>query len=75
MNNIGADVSVTFTQEGDSINDGEQFLTVKIMDAGGGAYFVINTEGWAFDKPEELTEVLTNLMAKVKGLVEGDEIN
>jgi len=40
-------------------NDGDfSLLHVKVLDEGGGSYFQIVTEGWAFDTIQELVEVL-----------------
>lgn len=52
---------VTFTQESDtcsSIGDGYQNLIVREEDGGGGSFYVIETERWAFDSIEELIAVL-----------------
>ena len=52
---------VTFTQESDtcaSHGDDYQNLTVREEDGGGGSFYAINTERWAFDSIEELVAVL-----------------
>lgn len=48
----------TFSQEGDSNKEGYQFINIKMEDAGGGPFFVIETERWAFNAIEELTNTL-----------------
>lgn len=46
----------------------EQELDISIEDAGGGRYFVIKTNRWAFDSPQEVTDVLKEFEAAVKRL-------
>ena len=52
-----------FTQEGDSVNGGIDLIKIEVSDAGGGKFMRIITEGWSFDKPEELVVLLN----KVRG--------
>ena len=51
---------VTFTQESDtcSIGDVYQNLIVREEDGGGGSFYAIETERWAFDSIAELVSVL-----------------
>lgn len=50
---------LTYAQPGESITmSGVELLTVTHRDEGAGAFFVIKTDGWAFDKIEELVAVL-----------------
>jgi hypothetical protein len=66
---------LTFTQEPDSnappghIITSDNEIKVKLEDAGGGLYFVIETERWAFDSPEELHKLLKD----IEGLLEDIE--
>lgn len=53
-------VSVEYTQEADSSSDGLQFLEVSTEDAGGGVYYVLKTERWAFDNLNDLVKVLND---------------
>ena len=53
-------VSVEYTQEADSNSDGLQFLEVSTEDAGGGVYYVLKTERWAFDNLNDLIKVLND---------------
>ncbi len=57
-----AHMTCTYTQNADSCDDkgGLQQLKVSTEDAGGGFYFVIETERWAIDSLEQLTEILTD---------------
>ncbi|WP_020476238.1 hypothetical protein [Zavarzinella formosa] len=50
--------SACFTQEPDSCGEGIQLLDVSMEDAGGGKFFVIKTDRWAFDKIEDLEAIL-----------------
>lgn len=62
--------SVTFVQDSDSGDPGEfrsQELRIEIDDAGGGPYFVISTERWAFDRPDDIMQclkVVSDLLTK-----------
>lgn len=49
-------VNVEYTQEADS----KQFLEVSTEDAGGGVYYVLKTERWAFDNLNDLIKVLND---------------
>ena len=51
---------VTFTQEADtcSSDGGYQTIVVREEDSGGGSFYAINTERWAFDSIDELVAVL-----------------
>lgn len=53
-------VSVEYTQEADSNSDGLQLLEVSTEDAGGGVYYVLKTERWAFDNLNDLIKVLND---------------
>jgi hypothetical protein len=57
------------TQDADSDQvAGEcQELCVDVLDAGGGMFFVLSTDRWAFDTVAELVETLTDI-AKRAGL-------
>lgn len=56
--------SVTFSQEQDCCGpteSDEQKITIETCDGGGGTYFVIKTDRWAFDNIEELQELLKTI--------------
>lgn len=73
MQLIGGSVSATFEQPGDSCSDnGYQYLTVTIKDAGGGAYLVFETTEWAVDDVDEFVEKI-NRVWKMREIVEGDD--
>lgn len=51
--------TVTFSQEPDSCQSGhnEQYLKITLTDAGGGPYFVLESNRWAFDSIEDLVKI------------------
>ena len=52
---------VTYSQDSDSNEeDVGQELTIEQTDAGGGKYFVLSTRRWAFDKIQELLDVVND---------------
>jgi hypothetical protein len=53
-------VSVEYTQEADVNSRGIQFLDVSTEDGGGGVYYVLKTERWAFDDINDLIKILTD---------------
>ena len=53
--------SVTYQQDSDSCSDGVQTITIILRDAGGGDYYVIETEEWAIDTPEEFLELFKHI--------------
>lgn len=57
---------VTLSQEADGCapDQNDQFLELSSHDAGGGAYYVIKTERWAFDNAEELIEAIKRAFKK-----------
>ena len=63
-------MEAVFTQNEDSCGragDWTQELKISTHDAGDGIYYTIETERWAFDCVEELSE----LIAKIKHFIEG----
>jgi hypothetical protein len=62
---VGA--TIIFEQDSDccATNTLGQWITVKIEDGGGGQFYVIETERWAFDSPEQLMVLLNKVAASV----------
>jgi hypothetical protein len=63
-----AGLSATYCQKSDSCapNSSDiQELTIKTEDAGGGAYFVLSSTRWAFDKIEDLISVIRDFEKRV----------
>ena len=61
---LSQEFKVTFAQDADCCVLGDQFLTIKTDNGGGGDFFVIETERWAFDSVEELVELFNNFKEK-----------
>lgn len=51
-------MKVDYSQKCDQTSEHWQVLSIETEDNGGGAYFVIKTERWAFDKIQELIDTL-----------------
>jgi len=63
--------SVTLTQDGDCVDGNDlQVLTISSDDGGGGWFWVLETERWAFDSLDELKEQLRGVMQKLEELKE-----
>jgi hypothetical protein len=51
--------TIKFEQDGDSCDSNNmQFLTIRQEDAGGGPYWIMNTDRWAFTNVDELVALL-----------------
>lgn len=62
----------SYFQEGDSMIDGDQQLELSIEDAGGGTYFVLKTDRWAFDSLEELSDLIQDFINTQKTIENGN---
>lgn len=60
------EITAKYYQNGDSLNTDEQEIEVLTGDAGGGTYFIIKTERWAFDEVQELIDLLTDFKKRTK---------
>lgn len=60
---ISQDFQMTFTQEADCCDLKEQYITIKTQNGGGGDFYVIETERWAFDSITELIMTLKRFEA------------
>lgn len=71
-----ASASATLTQDADCC-DGSivQTLNLSSEDGGGGWFWVIKTERWAFDSPEELSKQLKKIISKLEEMKEKVEDN
>ena len=65
---LNQELSTTFVQTGDGNSPDDQFLTIKSEECGADNYFVIETERWAFDKIDELIELLNQFKDKCEKL-------
>ena len=70
---LSQDFQMTFTQEADCCDLQEQYLTIKTQNGGGGDFYVIETERWAFDSITELIMTLKRFEA-AHSLVKAKEL-
>lgn len=61
---LAQEFQMTFTQENDCCSSEEQYLTIKTQNGGGGDFYVIETQRWAFDNIPELVTTLMRFHAK-----------
>ena len=60
-------LTIEYTQDGDSMLDSiEQTLEISTEDAGSGHYYVIKSDRWAFDSPDELIKILNDFEQRLK---------
>lgn len=61
------EAKVKYVQEGDNCSDTNfNSLTIFTQDGGGGTYFVLETERWAFDNADELVELINDFIKRNK---------
>lgn len=58
-------INVTYCQEGDTCDNNVQNLEVWTDDGGGGPFFIIKTERWAFDNIDDLINVLNDFKKRI----------
>jgi serine protease inhibitor ecotin len=64
---LSQELQMTFTQDSDCCDSGEgQFLKIKTENGGGGDFYIIETERWAFDNIPELVQTLMRFYNKHK---------
>jgi hypothetical protein len=61
---LSQEFKMTFAQDADCNSTEDQFLTIKTDNGGGGDYYVIETERWAFDSIDELIEIINKFKEK-----------
>jgi hypothetical protein len=61
---LSQEFKVTFAQDADCNSTEDQFLTIKTDNGGGGDFYVIETERWAFDSIDELVELINKFKDK-----------
>lgn len=67
------EVKFVFSQDEDTggrIDELGQSIAIRLQDAGGGPYYVIETDRWAIDKPSDLTALLTKVSKVMKTMNE-----
>jgi hypothetical protein len=65
-NLLSQSFEMTFSQDADCCKCNEQYLTIKTQNGGGGDFYVIETERWAFDNIPELVQTLMRFYNKHK---------
>jgi hypothetical protein len=63
---LSSKLTVNYHQDPDPLDTEDQLLELTTEDAGGGMYYVLKTERWAFEDPEELMEILKDFVKRVK---------
>jgi len=64
---LSQELQMTFTQDADCCDSGGgQFLKIKTENGGGGDFYIIETERWAFDNIPELVQTLMRFYNKHK---------
>lgn len=62
-------LTAIYSQEDDcckSSDFGRQDIEISTHDGGGGKFYTIKTDRWAFDSIEELTTLINNFIKKTK---------
>lgn len=61
-----SEFKLTFEQENDCVEDSDegQFLSIRTENGGGGDFFILETDRWAFNNLEELTEVFNQFKSQ-----------
>jgi len=63
---LRTEFKLTFSQENDCMESSDlgQFLNIYTENGGGGDYFVMDTERWAFENIDDLIETLNQFKEK-----------
>ncbi len=56
----------TYNQDPDGNDTEEQSLVLSTEDSGAGTYFLMQTERWAFDEPEDLINIIHDFVKRAK---------
>ena len=63
-----AKVLAEYTQDGDcATNQSINIISIETEDCGGGCYFVIKTDRWAFDSIDEITNLINDFKRELDG--------
>lgn len=57
-------MTIIYEQPSD-LSDDTQTIKISTADNGAGKYFVIKTDRWAIDKPEELVKLIKDFQSKL----------
>ena len=61
---LSSKLTVNYHQEPDALDTEDQLIELTTEDAGGGMYYVLKTERWAFNDPDELMEILKDFVKR-----------
>lgn len=61
------ELKATYTQDNDTCDSGtlEQAIEISTQDGGGGIYYTIKTERWAFENTEELQLLISDFVDRL----------
>ena len=63
-----AKVLAEYTQDGDcATNESINIIRIETEDCGGGNYFVIKTDRWAFDSIDEIINLINDFKRELHG--------
>ena len=63
-----AKVLAEYTQDGDcATNQSINIISIETEDCGGGIYFVIKTDRWAFDSIDDITNLINDFKRELDG--------
>lgn len=64
---LSLEFKVVYSQDNDCMDEDQvngQFLDIKIENGGGGDFYVMSTNRWAFEKIEDLVQILQQFIEK-----------
>ena len=60
-------LTAVYSQDPDTCDASlSQELTIECLDGGGGTYYLLKTDRWAFNNIKELTDTLTDFIKRTK---------
>jgi hypothetical protein len=60
-------LTAVYSQDADTCdNNLSQDLTIESIDGGGGTYYLLKTDRWAFNSIKELTDTLNDFIKRTK---------
>ena len=71
--NYGQEKDCAKPVDQDPMDADYNFLDIETQEEGGGMFYILTTKRWAFDKPEELFEIINDFVEKSKMLENGDD--
>ena len=60
-------LTAVYSQDADTCDSSLcQELTIESLDGGGGTYYILKTDRWAFNSIKELSDILTDFINRTK---------